>query len=295
MQPVPYEKYKQFLGMVRPCLICGDDPSGAIRTTWAVDKYFKAIQCHKCSLITVDPGLTPEGLQIYYQNNMGRRLDQKKKMKDRQLQYALDKQFLENHVSSGKILDVGCGGGLFLSVLNSRFEKYGIDIDKESINYGRRNFDLHLKNEIIGEDTFESNFFDVIIFRGVIEHMLDPKTALDRAHELLKKGGKLFFCATPNVDSFCADMYREKWNLWHPIQHINLFSIKTLHMLCGIDDFRYIASEYPYLGTPYESQYDDYVKIRKDIELIFNNQKNNITKSPPFWGNMLTLLLQKVK
>ena len=51
---------------------------------------------------------------MYYQENMTRRVAQKK-MKDRTVQYDLDKQFLEKYIKKGKVLDVGCGGGIFLS------------------------------------------------------------------------------------------------------------------------------------------------------------------------------------
>ena len=52
----------------------------------------------KSGLITIDPGLTEEGLQKYYQDNMGRRLDQKKKLEDRKIQYEIDNQILEKHM-----------------------------------------------------------------------------------------------------------------------------------------------------------------------------------------------------
>jgi 2-polyprenyl-3-methyl-5-hydroxy-6-metoxy-1,4-benzoquinol methylase len=293
MQSVPYGEYKIFLGSSRACLICNTDSEGTEREVWAVDRYFKALKCQECGLITIDPGLTEKGLQKYYQDNMGRRLDQKKKLEDRKLQYQLDNQMIEKHINKGKVLDVGCGGGFFLSALSEDFNKYGIDIDEESINYGKENYGYTFKAEQIGEDSFSSNYFDLIIFRGVIEHMYDPKKALSRATELLKKGGFLYFCATPNVDSFCAELYREKWNLWHPIQHINHFSVKTLHNLCGKENYDIVDEDYPYLGTPYESQFDDYLKIKEDIKLMLNEDMDNINVSPPFWGNMLSLLLQK--
>jgi len=293
MQSVPYEEYKQYLGSPRACLICKTDNEGIKREVWATDQYFTALKCQECGLITVDPGLTEEGLQKYYQDNMGRRLDQKKKLEDRKLQYQLDNQMIQKHINKGKVLDVGCGGGFFLSVLDKNFDKYGIDIDKESIRYGKECFGYNFKVELIGEDSFSTDFFDLIIFRGVIEHMYDPKKALSRATELLKKGGYLFFCATPNVASFCAELYREKWNLWHPIQHINHFSVKTLHNLCGKENYDIVDEDYPYLGTPYESQFDDYLKIKEDIKLMLYEDMDNINVSPPFWGNMLSLLLQK--
>ncbi len=291
MQSVPYKKYRKYLGKSRKCLICNNDPLGKKRVIWAKDKYFKAIKCHTCKLITVDPGLTPFGLKKYYQENMIRRISQKKKMRDRFIQYDLDKNFLEQFINKGKVLDVGCGGGIFLSRLNKKFDKYGIDLDESSIKFAKNKFNYNFKIESLENDSFKKNTFDLIIFRGVIEHLYDPKKIILRARELLKNNGKFFFCATPNANSFCAELYRENWNLWHPIQHINLFTVETLHKLCGINKFKILGSDYPYLNTPYENFENDYKKLTTFIK-NFGKKKTKL-KSPPFWGNMLTLILEK--
>jgi len=290
-----YEEYRRYLGDARPCLICGDDPDASTRTLWAAQEYFKSVKCEKCGLVTIDPGVSPEGLNVYYSNNIQRRFDDKKKMKNREIQYVQDKEFLEKYISEGEILDVGCNGGFFLSALNKKFKKHGIEIDGAAVNYANKNFaTFDIRQESIAEDSFEENSFDLIIFRGVIEHMYDPKTALDRATQLLKPGGMVFFCATPNLDSFCADLYREKWNLWHPIQHINIFSVNTLHQLMGKDLYRIVAADYPYLGTPYENQVEDYSNVQRDIILRNQGRWEEVEKSPPFWGNMMTVLYQRI-
>ncbi len=289
MQTVPYEKYKKYLGKVRRCLICQSDPKGKKRHVWATDKYFKALECKKCGYISVEPSLTPEGLKIYYQNNMGRRIENVKKMKLRNNQYEIDKIFLEKYISKGSVLDVGCGGGIFLSKLNKKFKKFGIDLDKTSINFAKKNYSYDFRLEQLGQDSFKKKTFDLIIFRGVIEHIYDPKIIIKRAVDLLKPKGKLFFCATPNGNSFCANIFKEKWNLWHPIQHINIFTVKTLHKLCGKNKFNILAEDYPYLNTPYENLKEDYKII---IKFLISKKKKNI-KSPPFWGNMLSLILEK--
>ena len=289
-----YEDYKKYLGAARPCLICMDDSEASERSLWAKEEYFKAVKCEKCGMVTVDPGLTPEGLNAYYSNNIQRRFDDDKKMKDREIQYVQDKEFLQRFVSSGKVLDVGCNGGFFLAALDDEFEKFGLEIDEEAVSYAHNNYPAYdIRREWIGEDSFLKESFDLIIFRGVIEHMYDPKSALIRASELLKPKGKIFFCATPNLDSFCADFYREKWNLWHSIQHINIFSINTLHQLIGKDSYDVISTDYPYLDTPYENQKKDYKKITEDI--LHKNEDNwsHVEKSPPFWGNMLSVIFQK--
>lgn len=289
-----YEDYKKYLGPSRPCLICQDDHDATRRILWAKEEYFNAVKCEKCGMVTVDPGLTQEGLNAYYSNNIQRRFEDEKKMKDREIQYLQDKEFLEKFISDGKVLDVGCNGGFFLSKLSDTFEKFGLEIDAEAVNFAHNNFPVFdIRREWIGDDSFLKESFDLIIFRGVIEHMYDPKSALIRATELLKPNGKIFFCATPNLDSFCADFYREKWNLWHSIQHINIFSINTLHQLIGVDSYEVLASDYPYLDTPYENQVIDYEKIKEDILLKNQGNWEVVEKSPPFWGNMLSVIFKK--
>ena len=71
-------------------------------------------------------------------------------------------------------------------------------------------------------DFFKINykkFLYLIIFRGVIEHLSNPKDYINKCYNILKKNGLIFFCATWNADCVTASHYRNKWNLWHPIHH----------------------------------------------------------------------------
>ena len=288
-----FEKFKKFLGKPRPCLICNDDPQATERDIWATDEYFKAVKCQRCGLVTVEPGLSEEGLSEFYSKYMKMRTDNEEKMKLREVQYQQDLKFIMNFIDGGKILDVGCNGGFFLNEFNDSFEKYGVEVDPGAVKYAQENFSLDVRLEKFGEDSFDKENFDLVIFRGVIEHMLDPKSALDRAWEVLKPGGKLFFAATPNIDCISADLYRDKWRVWHPIEHINFFSVQTLHRLIGKDRFSLLASEYPYLGTPYENQPKDYQKLQQDIFFKENGRWDEVSVSPPFWGNMMNVVYSK--
>jgi len=288
-----FEQYKKYLGEPRACLVCQDDPDGTQRKIWATDEYFKALECACCGMVTIEPSLSEEGLVQFYSNYMKMRTDNEEKMRLRKVQYEQDLRFIMNFIENGKILDVGCNGGFFLNVFDNNFEKYGIEIDPGAVEYAHQNFNLDVRLEKFGEDSFDNESFDLVIFRGVIEHMFDPKSALDRAWEVLKPGGKLFFSATPNIDCISADIYREKWRVWHPIEHINFFSVKTLHELMGKDRFNLLAAEYPYLGTPYENQGQDYRKLKSDIVLKEKGQWDEVKSSPPFWGNMMNVVYSK--
>lgn len=287
MQITPYKSLKKYMGKIRRCSVCGNNSNKRKESIWARDKYFQAIKCEKCNFISIDPCITQKGLDFYYQLNMDRRLIVKKKMNLRDTQYLNDRDLINKYLKKGSILDVGCGGGYFLSKFSSKFDKLGLDIDKRSKEIGEKKFKIKIINANLGNDKIKKKF-DLIIFRGVIEHMYDPKKAVNRAHKLLKKNGYLFFCATPNAESFAAWIYRSKWNLWSPVQHINIFSTETLWKLCGKKRFDKIDEKYEYLETPYANPKNDYKSIKNYI------LKKDLSKlSPPFWGSMLSLVLKK--
>ena len=287
MQITPYKNLKKYMGKIRRCSVCGNNSEKRKKSIWARDKYFKAIKCEKCNFISIDPCITQKGLDFYYQLNMDRRLIVKKKMKLRDTQYLNDRDLINKYVKKGSILDVGCGGGYFLSKFSNKFDKTGLDIDKRSKEIGEKKFKIRIINANLGKDKIKKKF-DLIIFRGVIEHLYDPKKAINRAFKLLKKNGFLFFCATPNAESFAAWIYRSKWNLWSPVQHINIFSTETLWRLCGKRRFDKIDEKYEYLETPYANPKNDYKLIRNYIL-----KKSFPKSSPPFWGSMLSLVLKK--
>ena len=58
--------------------------------------------------------------------------------------------------------------------------------------------------------------------------------------------------------------------------------------------FRYICHHYQYDETPYANPRKDYDKMKKDINLIANGKKEDISISPPFLGTMLSVLYQKI-
>jgi len=96
-----------------------------------------------------------------------------------------------------KILDVGCGVGLYLKRLkNFSSELYGVDIDQEKIE-GIKNEFLKVFVAPAEKLPFPENFFDVILFNEVLEHLKNDRKAIKEAFRCLKQGGKIIIFA-PN-------------------------------------------------------------------------------------------------
>ena len=100
-----------------------------------------------------------------------------------------------------RILDVGCNTGAFCEALKRTLpsvETWGLEPDAGSARRARDRVD-HL---IVG--LFDRNvglpaaYFDVVVFNDVLEHMVDPWTALNYARELLAPDGRVLV-SLPNI------------------------------------------------------------------------------------------------
>jgi len=274
------------------CIACGSKKN----VLWATSGSYKAVQCPSCKLIWMNPYLNNEGLKKYYTDYIGkRRINNELKMEQRKVQYVQDGAFIENYIDKGSVLDVGCNGGFFLDVLNNNFDKYGVEIDSEAVAFARKNqsFGENIQCCDLENSKFDENQFDLITMRGSIEHVPDPVNSIELVSKLLKSGGYYYVTATPNGDSYSADLYRDKWTLFHPVQHIWHFSQDTLSLICKRYGLKLIASDFPYLGTPYENAPENIKSVADAVKEKESNPNAELPVSPAFWENMMSLVFKK--
>lgn len=104
-----------------------------------------------------------------------------------------------------KVLEVGCGNGYYLSLLNRvglKLDLIGIDIDKMALTDAVK-FIGDSRVKVVLADAaklpFKNNSFDKIVMSEVIEHVEKEKPALQEVYRVLKKGG-VFALTTCNTD-----------------------------------------------------------------------------------------------
>lgn len=197
--------------------------------------------------------------------------DDKKKEARRNSMYLQELARLGKHFNlekGGRVLDIGCGRGNFLSLFGAKWQKYGIEIS----DFGRQECK---KRNIIVDFELKDNFFDLIIFRGTIQHIPDPIYRIGECYYWLKKGGGVVFLVTPNINS----LYYKLFNtlpLLVPPQNFFLPSDITLKQILSNFGFNVLGVEYPYFGTPYASPLKDGLNFllkllgfRKNIQVPF--------------------------
>ena len=95
-----------------------------------------------------------------------------------------------------KILDLGCGTGALLKILEDRFpssELTGIDLTEEMLAVAKQKLSDNVEL-LLGSASnlpFDSESFDWVIMSNVIGHLADKKTALKEIHRVLKNPGKI--------------------------------------------------------------------------------------------------------
>jgi SAM-dependent methyltransferase len=129
-----------------------------------------------------------------------------------QLQANLNKfrnqvEILARHLPlpGARVLDIGCGGGLFLSLLKDKGAQVtGIELSDSRAYYAQTRHNLEIYKIPIENDFWQEGYagaFDAVTLWDVIEHVNYPFQTLQCAAHVLKPGGFLLI-DTPCRDSF---------------------------------------------------------------------------------------------
>jgi 2-polyprenyl-6-hydroxyphenyl methylase/3-demethylubiquinone-9 3-methyltransferase len=111
---------------------------------------------------------------------------------------------------NAKVLDIGCGGGLFLSLLKQEgAEVIGIELSDSRAQYAKTKHGLEIHKRPIESDFWQkqgyANHFDAVTLWDVIEHVNFPMQTLTSAATVLKTGGFLL------IDTPCRDGFYHRF------------------------------------------------------------------------------------
>lgn len=144
----------------------------------------------------------------------------------------------------GRLLDVGCFCGVFLSVAAERgWDCDGLEPLVGPSIYARSHFNLRVVTDTLRATTFPPNQFDVVTAFQVFEHLIEPDKEIELLLPMLKPGG-LLVIEVPNIATPLVNILGTRHR--HFVQdHVSFFSAQTLSLLMERYGLRVCQTYYP--------------------------------------------------
>ncbi len=139
----------------------------------------------------------------------------------------------------GKLLEMGCGLGHLLGLLQDDFQCVGIDLIDYSIEQTKLNAPKAEAYQMSADDlsAFETGSFSVVVALHLVEHLPDPENTIQQVSRILKPGG-LWLFATPHPD-YALRRFKDRENdaIGKDKTHINVHPPQQWRRWCEANGF----------------------------------------------------------
>lgn len=226
-----------------PDTLNGKQPSFDYNFTRNFNSTYRLVKCKSCTHVYASPRpasmwseYTGDSKDEIYLQNTEQRVSTSKAVID----------YIRRYMKEGKLLDVGCATGDFLSVAKDYYSVEGLELSEWSSKYAMdKGYVIHKK--LLGDMTAPESY-NIITMWGVIEHFEHPKDEVKNMYRLLKKDG-LVCLWTGDISSVMAAVMGKKW-WYYQGQHIQMFTQKSMRKLFEDAGFKTeLMGYYPYRIT----------------------------------------------
>ncbi len=202
---------------------------------------YHVVRCADCGFLYRHPGIRPERLGDLYSTGKYAKFLGGKYTRKRIRRYKVTMAPFGSLFKSGsgrRLLDFGCGNGLFLEIAHKRgFECFGVDLAADAIEVARQKpsgkHAYHGAPEQIPE--IAAGGFHVITMWSVLAHLATPVEDLTMLRRLLAPDGVLLIL-TVNAGSLALKRQLESWLGFTP-NHLLFSSPQTLPRLLTRAEF----------------------------------------------------------
>jgi 2-polyprenyl-3-methyl-5-hydroxy-6-metoxy-1,4-benzoquinol methylase len=130
----------------------------------------------------------------------------------------------------GRMLEIGCAGGGFLQQMATRgWDVEGLEVS-ERVAASARSLGFRVRTSSLESAEAPERPFDLIVAWMVIEHLHQPRQALQKIARWLRPGGWLAL-SVPNAGSLESRIFGDAWYSLDVPRHLFHFTPRTLRLL----------------------------------------------------------------
>jgi 2-polyprenyl-3-methyl-5-hydroxy-6-metoxy-1,4-benzoquinol methylase len=206
------------------CLIC---KSPELQEMKGYEKHF-LVKCSQCSFVFIKRIPSLEELDKHYSTYAyadGQYLSPITKKRYEELLAEL-----KPYMKTGKILDVGCGGGHFLATAKEQgWEVHGTEFSQKAVELCQEQ-GINVKEGVLDIKNYDTEQFDVITSFEVIEHINNPLEEITKFYKLLRPGG-LLYVTTPNFNALNRYQLKADYDMIQYPDHLSYYTPTTIQTL----------------------------------------------------------------
>jgi SAM-dependent methyltransferase len=223
--------------------------SAGDRLYHTTDKSFLVVECKTCRLIRLEPRPSPKELSAYYpgeywyqpQAGAASRIEETYRRFVLRDHVNFVMRAIEDSGQNGLVVDVGCGGGLFLKMMRERgLPVLGLETSHSAATAAWNQNGVAVVCGDLAKSPIERGGCAIVTMFHVVEHLHDPVGYLRSARDLLLPGGRLIV-QVPNASSWQFLMFGEHWNGVDVPRHLVNYRQRDLENLleyCGLEVVR---------------------------------------------------------
>lgn len=231
-----------------PCNLCGADDTDLLFRGYDrlhhLPGEFRMVRCRRCGLIYLNPRPRPEHMGQYYPEDYPSHVIDTQPMRNPLARWearhsqAKRLKAVATFQSPGRLLDVGCAKGVFLSFAREQgWDVQGVEVSDRVAAFCRDELGLKVASGDLLDVSFPSDSFDVVTLWSVFEHLHDPKATLFEIRRILRPGG-LLVLAVPNAESFDARLFGPAWVGYDMPRHLYITPRDVLQRMLADTGFK---------------------------------------------------------
>jgi 2-polyprenyl-3-methyl-5-hydroxy-6-metoxy-1,4-benzoquinol methylase len=222
------------------CPICGDPTKRVVYETTLPRDFderrppspysarYRINECEGCGLIHSSPVMEEAGVAALYEQSSEANVEAGEEDNVRRTMAGYYRLAVPRLLARDRVLDVGCDMGFMLEAARADGfkELHGLEPVPVAREIAMQLDGANISAEFFEDTSYPRDYFDLITFVHVLDHLYDPRHVLRRAHGNLRPGG-LVLAVVHNVDSLLHRMLGGRFPIFN-LYHHYFFNKKSL-------------------------------------------------------------------